>query len=241
MHLLPITSISLDESESAIDLDQAPGDIVALSFTDSDLSALAAAYRKDEAQLPSLRLASLKQLRHPLSVDLYAEKTVTGAKFVLVRCLGGLDYWRYGLERLRDVCTERGVKLAVLPGDDRPDERLAAFSTVAPALVHETRQLFPRRWRRQHAGAAAASCGRDRIFVRTVRNLVNCRAPSRGRRKAERSISRQHRRKTQSTRLSPGSSSIDRPSCRPTRRRSWRSNAPCANADCRPSFLPSRA
>ena len=108
MHLLPVTSVSLDESESAIDLDQAPGDIVALSFTDSDLSALAAAYRRDEAALPSLRLASLKQLRHPLSVDLYAEKTAARAKFVLVRCLGGLDYWRYGLERLRDVCRRSG-------------------------------------------------------------------------------------------------------------------------------------
>ena len=56
MHLLPITSISLDESESAIDLDQAPGDIVALSFTDSDLSALAAAYRKDERNFRAFAL-----------------------------------------------------------------------------------------------------------------------------------------------------------------------------------------
>lgn len=142
MHLLPVTSISLDESDSAIDLDQAPGDIVALSFTDSDLSALAAAYRLDRAELPSLRLASLKQLKHPLSVDLYAEKTAARAKFVLVRCLGGLDYWRYGLERLREVCREAGVRLAVLPGDDRADERLAAFSTVSPETAAELDAYF---------------------------------------------------------------------------------------------------
>ena len=70
-------------------------------------------------------------------MDLYAEKTAARARFVLVRCLGGLDYWRYGLERLRDVCRDAGVKLAVLPGDDRPDERLSAFSTVLPATVND--------------------------------------------------------------------------------------------------------
>ena len=34
------------------------------------------------------------------------------------------------------------MKLAVLPGDDRPDERLAAFSTVPPALVEELDTYF---------------------------------------------------------------------------------------------------
>ncbi|WP_420870304.1 cobaltochelatase subunit CobN, partial [Methylobacterium crusticola] len=83
---------------------------------------------------PSLRLAKLAQLRHPLSVDLYAEKVVARARFVLVRCLGGLDYWRYGIERLAQVCRAGGIPLAVLPGDDRPDPRLDAFATVAPEL-----------------------------------------------------------------------------------------------------------
>ncbi|MBM6592897.1 cobaltochelatase subunit CobN [Microvirga pudoricolor] len=142
MHLLPVTTVSLDESDRAIDLGQVPGDVLVLSFTDSDLTALAAAYRLGRNSLPSLRLASLRQLRHPLSVDLYAEKTVPGAKFVLVRCLGGLDYWRYGLERLRAVCRERGIGLAVLPGDDRPDPRLAEFGTVPPHLLRELDAYF---------------------------------------------------------------------------------------------------
>ncbi|WP_210484220.1 cobaltochelatase subunit CobN [Microvirga antarctica] len=142
MHLLPVTSVSLDESDRAIDLDQAPGDVLALSFTDSDLSALAAAHTAGGADLPSLRLASLRQLKHPLSVDLYADKTAIHARFILVRCLGGLDYWRYGLERLRDLCREGGIPLAILPGDDRPDERLSAFSTVAPDLVDDLDSYF---------------------------------------------------------------------------------------------------
>ena len=141
MHLLPVTQISLDESEEAVDLQQPSGDIVALSFADSDLSALAAAHARGGGGL-TLRLASLRRLRHPLSVDLYVDRTAAGARFVLVRCLGGLDYWRYGLERLSAACRPAGVRLAVLPGDDRPDPRLAAYATVPEALCHELEAYF---------------------------------------------------------------------------------------------------
>jgi len=40
---------------------QSPADVVVLSFADSDLSALAAAWQSDAAILPTLRLASLKK------------------------------------------------------------------------------------------------------------------------------------------------------------------------------------
>ncbi|MBF9196728.1 cobaltochelatase subunit CobN [Microvirga terrestris] len=141
MHLLPVTTVSLEEGQEAIDLQQPPGDIVVLSFADSDLGALAAAHRL-KAGGPSLRLASLRRLRHPLSVDLYIDKTAAKARFVLVRCLGGLDYWRYGLERLSAACRSRGVKLAVLPGDDRPDPRLTAYATVPSTLCDEIEAYF---------------------------------------------------------------------------------------------------
>jgi cobaltochelatase CobN len=141
MHLLPVTAISLEEGQEAIDLQQPPGDIVVLSFADSDLGALAAAHRLKAGGL-SLRLASLRRLRHPLSVDLYIDRTASKARFVLVRCLGGLDYWRYGLERLSEACRSHGVKLAVLPGDDRPDPRLATYATVPPAVCDEIKAYF---------------------------------------------------------------------------------------------------
>ncbi|WP_046867913.1 cobaltochelatase subunit CobN [Microvirga massiliensis] len=142
MHLLPVTTISLDEGGEAVDLRQPPGDIVVLSFADSDLSALAAAQGRSSPSAPTLRLASLRRLRHPLSVDLYVEATAAKAHFVLARCLGGLDYWRYGLERLKAACSARGVKLAVLPGDDRPDLRLADYATVDAALCDELEAYF---------------------------------------------------------------------------------------------------
>ena len=143
MHLLAVPSASLDETDAAIDLGQSPAEIMALSFSDSDLSALAAAWRASPEALPSLRLASLKKLRHPMSVDLYAN-AASAARLIIVRCLGGLDYWRYGFERLADIArSKRKSSSIALPGDDRPDPRLQELSTIpAPVL-----SLFDRYFR----------------------------------------------------------------------------------------------
>lgn len=131
MHLIRLDTVSLDEGEAAVDLGQSPGDIVFLSFTDTDLAAVARAHTA-EPSLPSLRLAKLAQLRHPMSVDLYVDAVIARAKVCVIRCLGGLDYWRYGIERVAAAARAHGVRLAVLPGDDRPDPRLDAFSTLPP-------------------------------------------------------------------------------------------------------------
>ena len=68
-----------------------------------------------------------------MSVDLYVDSVVARAKVVIVRCLGGLDYWRYGLERIADAARDNGILFAALPGDDRADPRLAAMSTMPAA------------------------------------------------------------------------------------------------------------
>src|ERR1700722_8876126 len=130
MHLLTTSSTGLDEIVEAVDLGQPPGDIVILSFADRDLSGLAAARQAQRAALPSVRLAHLRDLLHPMSVDLWIERVGARAKVILVRLLGGLDFWKYGIERLSALARERGLALAVLPGEDRDDVRLAAASTL---------------------------------------------------------------------------------------------------------------
>src|SRR6202011_2257985 len=116
---------------------------VVLSFTDSDLSALAAAWQAAALLLPSMRLRSLKTLRHPMSVDLYIDRVVRHAKAVIVRCLGGLDYWRYGLEHIADTARDNGILFAALPGDDRPDPRVALASTASAAQREQLDRFFP--------------------------------------------------------------------------------------------------
>ena len=130
MHLLTTSSTTLDEIVAAVDLGQTPGDIVVLSFADSDLAGLASAWEMDRADLPSMRLAHLRDLRHPMSVDLWIDRVGAHAKVIMVRLLGGLDWWRYGVDRLAALARQRGSVLAVLPGEDRDDPRLDAASTL---------------------------------------------------------------------------------------------------------------
>ena len=129
MHILRTDVRLLDDAESAVDLGQTPGDIVVLSFSDSDLGALAAAAERHDGPF-SLRLASLARLKHPYSVDLYVERVVANARFVLVRLLGGLDYWRYGVDETARVARAKDIALAIVPGDMREDARLDAASTL---------------------------------------------------------------------------------------------------------------
>jgi cobaltochelatase CobN len=136
MHLLVRETHSLDESEAAADLGQSPGDIVVLSFSDSDLGALSAAWQSMGAGRPSLRLANLARLKHPMSVDVYVEDVISHARCVVIRLLGGVDYWRYGLEEVAAACAARGIALAVVPGDGRPDAALDSLSTLPADILN---------------------------------------------------------------------------------------------------------
>src|SRR5271170_6058811 len=142
MHLLTTSSTNLDEIVEAVDLGQTPGDIAVLSFADSDLAGLAAAWEAERAVLPSVRLAHLRDLRHPMSVDLWIDRVGAHAKVIVVRLLGGLDWWKYGIERLSALARDRGIALAVLPGEDRDDARLAAASTLPPAELDMLLRYF---------------------------------------------------------------------------------------------------
>ncbi len=148
------------EAEAADDLGQTPADLVVLSFSDADLGALAGAWQA-MTPAPALRLASLGRLRHPMSVDLYLDRVVSHARCVVVRLLGGLDYWRYGAEEIASLCRAEGIALALLPGDGIDDPRLAALSTMAPALRARLDACFrmggPANMARALALAAAAA------------------------------------------------------------------------------------
>ncbi|UCI16678.1 cobaltochelatase subunit CobN [Mesorhizobium sp. B2-1-8] len=134
MHILTTTSASLDDLAEPVDLRQTPADIVALSFTDSDLAGLAAAWKADADRLPSMRLAALRDLRHPMSVDLWVDSVARHAKVVLVRILGGYDWWRYGCDQLAAIARERGIRLALLPGESHDEDlRLIEASTLPRA------------------------------------------------------------------------------------------------------------
>ena len=66
-----------------------------------------------------------------MSVDLHLEACASKSKLVIARVLGGVGYWRYGVEQYVATCQAAGVALALLPGDDKPDAELRTFSTVS--------------------------------------------------------------------------------------------------------------
>jgi cobaltochelatase CobN len=132
MHLLAATPGAIDDGKEPVDLGQTPADVVVISAADTELAALSAA-RGEMADAPTLRLASMMHLIHPMSVDLHLDTCATKSRLVIARCLGGVGYWKYGVEQYAARLRAAGVPLALLPGDDKPDEELRALSTVADA------------------------------------------------------------------------------------------------------------
>ncbi len=157
MHLIATTARGLDEMTAAVDLGQTPGDVVVMSYSDGELAALGAGWEAwtaevgraevqtaetrsaeaepGEVRRPALRLVQLADLAHPMSVDLWIDRTARHARLIVVRMLGGLDWWRYGLERLSALSREAGIALAVIPADGRDDPRLTAVSTLEPGRL----------------------------------------------------------------------------------------------------------
>ena len=136
MHLLAAKPGAISDGSEAVDLGQTPGDVVFLSAADTELASLAQAQAALPAGAPSLRLANLLFLAHNLSVDKYVDEIVQHARLVIVRLLGGVRYWPYGIEQVSECCRRHGVGLAVLPGDDQPDPELTALSTLDPPTLH---------------------------------------------------------------------------------------------------------
>ena len=130
MHLLAATPGGISDGSEAIDLGQSPADIVVLSAADSELTSFSEAYAKMGKDVPSLRLANILNLGHNMSVDLYVESVIVGAKLVIIRLLGGQSYWSYGVEQISAECSRRDIPLALLPGDDQPDAELVTLLSL---------------------------------------------------------------------------------------------------------------
>ena len=125
MHLSIKHSQAIEDADLPLNPQQSPADILFLSFTDSDLACMAVA----AGDIKNLRLSKLILLKHPLSVDLYIEQVAAHAKVILVRLLGGYDWWKYGVDELAKLAREKNIKLIMVAGHIH-DPRLADLSTI---------------------------------------------------------------------------------------------------------------
>ncbi|MBQ2262356.1 MAG: cobaltochelatase subunit CobN [Loktanella sp.] len=130
MHLLAATPGAISDGTEPVDLGQTPADVVIISAADTELAALAEA-RAEMTDPPTLRLANMLHLAHPMSVDLHLDDCATKSRLVIARVLGGAGYWKYGLTQYAARLYDAGVPVAFLPGDDKPDPDLRGLSTVS--------------------------------------------------------------------------------------------------------------
>ncbi len=130
MHLLLAQPGEVGDEAQAVDLGQDPAEVIVVSAADTELAALAEARAALADEAPELRLASLLHLAHPMSVDLYLDRTATNSRLVIARVLGGEGYWPYGIEQFSARLGAAGIPFAALPGDDKEDAALRRVSTV---------------------------------------------------------------------------------------------------------------
>ncbi|MBD1917398.1 MULTISPECIES: cobaltochelatase subunit CobN [Cyanophyceae] len=123
------------DTEGVIFVEQTPAPLVLLTAADTEIQSLTRA--SFPANFPALRVANLLQLQQQLAIDTYADDVLRHAQIIVVRLLGGRAYWPYGLEVVRDVATETGAALIVLPGDDRPAPDLISYSTVPLTVANQ--------------------------------------------------------------------------------------------------------
>lgn len=137
MHLLVAQKGLIADGDEAIDLGQSPGDVLFLTAADTEVASIANAC-EHHGDL-NWRIANLGQLMHPMSVDTYIDRTVRHAKLIVIRALGGASYFSYALEACFAAACQFGIKIIVVPGDDKADPELFRFSNVA---VEDRDQLW---------------------------------------------------------------------------------------------------
>ncbi len=122
MHRLAVIPGDLSDQLPAL-VEQTAAPFLFLSSADSDLSLLA----KQKPSVP-IRALNIQALEHPAAVDHYLRSTVSKARLVLVRLLGGRGHWSYGIEQLREWArgdASRG--LLIVSGTVEGEQELASL------------------------------------------------------------------------------------------------------------------
>ncbi len=130
------------QNEGVVFIEQTPAPIVIITAADTDIQTLAQVWSQLPAEFPELRVVNILALQQQLTIDTYADDILEKAQVIVVRLLGGVGYWPYGLEVVQDVVARTGAKLAIVPGDDRPDPSLFSRSNLPLIDVNNIWRYF---------------------------------------------------------------------------------------------------
>ncbi|MEM6753917.1 MAG: cobaltochelatase subunit CobN, partial [Cyanobacteria bacterium P01_C01_bin.38] len=130
------------QSEDLIFLEQTTAKFVFLTSADTDIQTIAVAAAKLPPTFDEIRVANLLNLQHQISIDSYAEQILEFAQVIILRLLGGISYWAYGLEVVQEIVQRKGTNLIVIPGDDALDLNLISHSTLPLSKVNQISRYF---------------------------------------------------------------------------------------------------
>jgi cobaltochelatase CobN len=130
MHRTATISSESASIENTIFVEQTPAPIVIITSADTDLQALAQVWAQMPVGFPEVRALNILAVQQQVVIDTYAEEVLAQAKVIVIRLLGGVGYWSYGLEVVRELAESNGIALILIPGDDQPDLSLLSRSTV---------------------------------------------------------------------------------------------------------------
>jgi len=123
-------------------IEQTSSPIVFLTAADTDIQTLAYSIQDLPNNFPSLRVLNLLRLQQQFSIDDYADRILIKAQVIILRILGGVSYWSYGLEVVKEIVEKSGAVLFVLPGDDQDDPQLMSHSTISLDAVNQLWRYF---------------------------------------------------------------------------------------------------
>jgi cobaltochelatase CobN len=130
------------QNEGVVFIDQTPAPIVIITAADTDIQTLAQVWEALPTDFPELRVTNILALQQQLTIDTYAEDILAKAAVIIVRLLGGVGYWPYGLEVVQEIAGRTGTKLAIVPGDSQPDPSLFSRSTLPLSDVNQIWRYF---------------------------------------------------------------------------------------------------
>ncbi|HEY9705251.1 MAG TPA: cobaltochelatase subunit CobN, partial [Allocoleopsis sp.] len=132
------------DNEGVIFINQNPAPIIFLTAADTDIQTISNTLSLLPDDFPAIRVTNLLNLQQQLTIDTYAEEVLGNAKIIIIRLLGGVSYWSYGLEVVKETILNANhpISLFILPGDDRPDPTLITHSNCPLSIVNQLWRYF---------------------------------------------------------------------------------------------------
>ncbi|WP_313692841.1 cobaltochelatase subunit CobN [Halorarum halobium] len=113
--------------------------ILFITSVDTELLTAQQALERLPSDFPPVRMAGTDHLQSRAELEAFLDDLGTEPGAIVVRVLGGKQYFETGLDVLSELARDRNVPLLVLPGTREMDPELTALSTATPA---ETGTVF---------------------------------------------------------------------------------------------------